>query len=128
MTATELYDHSSFRDPAGKIFIKNNTVYRSINSNYIRLYQEFKNKGLYKHLIEKKLLIPHTEISFQNDELIIQPLKIPFISYPYEWSFSQLQSAALLTLKIQYEVLKFIASLKDVSAYTVQLLGLHLYL
>jgi hypothetical protein len=30
---------------------------------------------------------------------------LPFISYPYEWSFSQLKDAALLTLDLQHEAL-----------------------
>ena len=29
---------------------------------------------------------------------VIQPRPLDFISYPYEWSFSQLKDAALLTL------------------------------
>ena len=32
---------------------------------------------------------------------IIQPERVPFISYPYEWSFGQLKDAALATLSIQ---------------------------
>lgn len=31
---------------------------------------------------------------------IIKPELIPFISYPYEWCFSQIKDAALLTLDI----------------------------
>ncbi|MBI4043161.1 MAG: SAM-dependent methyltransferase [Deltaproteobacteria bacterium] len=53
-------------------------------------------------------------------ELIIEPEKIPFISYPYEWCFSQLKDAALATLKIQQEALQFGMTLKDSSAYNIQ--------
>ena len=45
---------------------------------------------------------------------------MPFISYPYEWSFSQLKDAALLTLKIQKIALEHGMSLKDASAYNIQ--------
>jgi hypothetical protein len=51
---------------------------------------------------------------------VIQPERIPVISYPYEWCFSQLQAAALLTLKIQKTALGFDMTLKDASAYNVQ--------
>ena len=48
---------------------------------------------------------------------------IPFISYPYEWSFSQLKDAALLTLEIMRIALGKGMALKDASAYNVQFLG-----
>lgn len=51
---------------------------------------------------------------------IIQPERVPFISYPYEWSFSQLKDAALATLSIQRRALKAGMSLKDASAYNIQ--------
>ncbi len=51
---------------------------------------------------------------------IIQPERVPFISYPYEWSFGQLKDAALATLSIQKRALKVDMSLKDASAYNIQ--------
>lgn len=53
---------------------------------------------------------------------IIKPELIPFISYPYEWAFSMLKDAALLTLKIQKIALGYGMSLKDASAYNIQFL------
>jgi hypothetical protein len=51
---------------------------------------------------------------------VLQPELVPFISYPYEWSFSQLKDAALATLSIQRLALKAGMSLKDASAYNIQ--------
>lgn len=53
---------------------------------------------------------------------ILLPEQIPFISYPYEWCFSQLKDAALLTLRLQKKALEFGLSLKDASAYNIQFL------
>jgi hypothetical protein len=53
---------------------------------------------------------------------VIRPGEISFISYPYEWSFSQLKAAALTTLTIQKRALEFGMSLKDSSAYNIQFL------
>ena len=50
----------------------------------------------------------------------IKPEKIPFISYPYEWCFSQLKHAALATIEIQKKALDFGLTLKDCSAYNIQ--------
>lgn len=82
--------------------------------------------NLYQELTNAQLLIPHvaTDVpAFTPDGwLVIQPQRIPFISYPYEWCFSQLKDAALLTLQLQQKALAHGMSLKDASAYNVQFL------
>jgi len=83
------------------------------------------HSGLYKDLVGQELLIPHTEIDISPimpniAYKIIQPELIKFISYPYEWSFSQLKNAALTTLEIQKVAMKYDMTLKDASAYNIQ--------
>jgi hypothetical protein len=51
---------------------------------------------------------------------VLKPEQVPFVSYPYEWSFSQLKDAALTTLLIQKKALEFGMCLKDCSAYNIQ--------
>jgi len=110
---------SSFRDPSGFLFEKDGELYRQINVSYFKDYDMLMTSGLYKELIDKKLLIPHKEQGYE----IIKPEKIPFISYPYEWTFSQLKDTALLTLKIMKISLEHGMILKDASAYNVQFIG-----
>jgi hypothetical protein len=54
---------------------------------------------------------------------LLRPEPIPYISYPYEWCFSQLKDAALLTLKVAAQALQRGMVLKDASAYNVQFIG-----
>ena len=115
----------SFRDPSGFLFYQEGVVYRQINITYKENYDYLMQSGLYESLANRALLIPHEEVHLelaQHDNVykIIKPELIPFISYPYEWSFSQLKDAALLTLQIQKKSLEFGMSLKDCSAYNVQ--------
>jgi hypothetical protein len=119
---------SSFRDASGFIFTSNNILYRQINKNYKKSYDFLLNSGLFEKLTNEKLLINSEEVSIQpfnknTNYKIIKPKFIPFISYPYEWCFSQLKDAALLTLKIQEISLKFNMTLKDSSAYNIQFLN-----
>jgi hypothetical protein len=115
---------SSFRDPSGYIFYKDDIVYRSISYTYKDNYDMLMNSGLYKALVEKKLMIPHSEVQLDgfddNCYKIIKPEQIQFISYPYEWCFSQLKDASLITLQIQKIALDFGMILKDASAYNIQ--------
>lgn len=116
---------SSFRDPGGFLFYKNDELYRQINNSYKEQYDLLMDSGLYQTLSEKKLLVSHDEASITSmlpskAYIIIKPELIPFISYPYEWSFSQLKDAALTTLEIQKIALDYGMTLKDSSAYNIQ--------
>ncbi|HEY4798422.1 MAG TPA: SAM-dependent methyltransferase, partial [Bacteroidia bacterium] len=82
----------------------------------------------HKILRSKKLIVDHSEAAniLTGDYAsfkVIKPQAIPFISYPYEWCFSQLKDAALLTLKIQKTALQHGMILKDASAYNIQFIG-----
>ena len=118
---------SSFRDPSGFLFRAGGDLYRQINQSYRDDYNFLITSGLYQALVEEGLLIPHQDadislVGGDNAYKVIRPEKIPFISYPYEWCFSQLKDAALATLKIQKIALGKGMSLKDASAYNIQFL------
>lgn len=119
---TKKINNASFRDPSGFVYIEDGVIYRQVNLSYKEDYDLFIRSGLYQELLDKKLIVPHIECDEKSDEFyrIIQPKKIDFISYPYEWAFSQLKDAALLTLKVQQESLKKGMSLKDATSYNVQ--------
>ena len=110
---------SSFRDPSGYVFVEEGVVKRSITPLYFKQYTTLKESGFFSKLFKNNLLVKHEELSASEVEIIIQPEQIPFITYPYEWSFNQYQQAALLTLKIQKFCLKHDFSLKDASAYNI---------
>jgi hypothetical protein len=116
---------ASFRDPSGFLFQQDGVIYRQVNLVYKDDYDLLMSSGLYQALVDDNLLIPHEEVSIEPPvpELvykIIKPEPIPFISYPYEWCFSQLRDAALTTLKIQRKALEFGMILRDSSAYNIQ--------
>jgi len=116
---------SSFRDPSGFLFTQESVLYRQINKSYREDFDRLIKSGLYRNLVKEGLLIPFKEVSpslAQSGEAykVIRPEPVPFISYPYEWCFSELKDAALLTLKIQKMALEHGMSLKDASAYNIQ--------
>jgi len=116
---------ASFRDPSGFLFSRGGVLYRQINHKYEQEYTRLMESGLYDKLVKAGLLVQHAESEEAPAESdlaykIIQPERVPFISYPYEWSFGQLKDAALATLSIQRRALKVGMSLKDASAYNIQ--------
>ncbi len=81
--------------------------------------------GLYEALVRRGLLVPHEDLGSplgQPHATLIRPERVPMVSYPYEWCFSQLRDAALAMLAIAREALTFGMVLKDASAYNIQFL------
>lgn len=119
---------SSFRDPSGFLFYKDGVLYRQINKRYRADYDHLMESGLYQSLIDAGLIVGHEEVSLDYAETddaykVIKPEHIDFISYPYEWCFSQLKDAALTTLAIQKKAFQFGMTLKDSTAYNIQFIG-----
>jgi ribosomal protein L11 methylase PrmA len=116
---------ASFRDPSGFLFERQGVLLRQVNDAYRDDYEQLMASGLYDALVNKGRLTPHTETQDSSalPELaykVIRPERLPFISYPYEWCFSQLKDAALCTLEIQRQALAKGMTLKDASAYNIQ--------
>ncbi|MFP3854756.1 MAG: SAM-dependent methyltransferase [Anaerolineales bacterium] len=115
---------ASFRDPNGFLFRRDGILYRQVNQRYRENYQALM-QALYIDLVDEDLLIPHTEVEIEPADpadsfRVLQPEPIPFLTYPYEWSFAQLKDAALATLAIQERALAAGMTLKDASAYNIQ--------
>ena len=107
---------ASYRDPSGYIFLDGDHLRRQINPVFFEEYSAAVNAGIYEKLFAKGWLIPHREVSRDADKIILEPEHIPFINYPYEWSFTQYKHAAQLTLQLQMFLLEHDFSLKDASA------------
>lgn len=127
---TESQRHaSSFRDPSGFVFRgENDVLYRQVNQSYESDYRMLMDSGLYAELVDSGLLIEHEEVSLSHavtsDAVyVLQPRELPFMSWAYEWSFSALRDAALLTLDIQRRAVKKGMWLKDASNFNVQFDG-----
>ncbi len=116
---------SSYRDPSGFIFLHSGQYYRQVNKIFKDHFDFFISSGCYERLVKKGMLIPHTEIkenlSGEADHYkTLKPEPIPFISYPYEWSFDMLKDGALLTLQLVKEAVSCGLILKDATPYNIQ--------
>lgn len=115
----------SFRDPSGFVFRRNGVLYRQVQERYAGELARLDASGLHEELVADGLLVPHEIVDSSlaaepGAARVLRPEPLPFISYPYEWSFSQLRDAARLTLEVHRRALSRGFKLKDASAYNVQ--------
>lgn len=93
-------------------------------------FDTVRSSGLIDELIGSGKLVAETVVDKSvlghNGERAVYVLehpRLPFISYPYEWSFAGLKKAALLHLEIQQIALQKNVTLTDATAYNVQFTG-----
>ena len=122
-------EKGSFRDPAGKIFYHKNRVYRKLSNLGMERLKFILEKNILEESIKNNFLINskitkiENELDINNEDIIFEHEKIPFISYPYEWTFSQLKSAAIHHIDFHLFLLNRNATLIDASAYNIQFKG-----
>ena len=129
--ATKLVDDAgSFRDPGGRIFTQDDRVFRAIMPSAAAAYEAARDSGLLQKLVDKDMLVGWEErdpASLGGDlgeaRYVLEHPRVPFISYPYEWSFSLHKQAALHHLDVQLEALESGFALSDATAYNIQFLG-----
>jgi hypothetical protein len=125
MTTSDPRIAGSFRDPGGFLYRRDGVLYRQVNPTSAPDLQLLQDSGLYQILVDKGLLIAPRDVGLGHAltpeaAAVIAPEPVPFISYPYEWCFSQLKDAALATLRIQSLALAHGLTLKDASAFNIQ--------
>lgn len=107
------------------MFRRDGVLYRQIQPPVAADWELYRASGLHDRLVADRLIVDHADASPELAALpgavaVIQPRLLDLVSYPYEWSFSQLKEAALLTLELQSRALDAGMRLKDASAYNIQ--------
>ena len=126
-------DRGSFRDPDGYIVRQSNRVFRVILPGAVKRWRQFLSSGLASDLLSAGLLVDTREVESNSldpefhvppGSIVLEHERIPFVSYPYEWTFTMLRDAALLQLEILDRALRHNWLLKDATPYNVQFLRL----
>lgn len=118
----------SFRDPEGFVFRRDGTLLRQVHASYAATWERAVTSGVLPGLIADGHWVAHEEAPLSEAAdarawKVLRPTEVPFLSFPYEWSFPQLRDAALLTLEIQRRAVDHGLTLRDASAYNVQFFG-----
>jgi len=130
-TPTE-FDPGSFRDRDGRVFLRGGKVYRALSAAATADWNALSATRFFPTAVDSRRVIATRDSAVEASEFdrldgrwasVLEHERIPFVSYPYEWSFGMLRDAALLQLDLLVEALEEDLILKDASAYNVQWFG-----
>ena len=125
----------SFRDRDSRVVVAPDAVYRALSGTGADDWRALANSPLLERLTSDGSLIGTEEVGLaalgdaaadilpQGTETVLRHERVPFVSYPYEWSFGMLRDAALLTLDLELASLDEGLTLKDATPYNVQFRG-----
>jgi hypothetical protein len=121
----------SFRDRDSRVFLGPAGVFRALSPSGLEDWEKLQGSALFSAAIADGRLVPTEvadvaappEILPEGAAVVLRHERIPFISYPYEWTFGMLRDAALLHLDLIDGALGEGMTLKDASPYNVQWRG-----
>ena len=116
-----------------RVFVSDDAVIRSLSGDALADYEAaaastFFAKALADGRIVGTERVPADEVAalVGDDgrwEAALRHDRIPFLSYPYEWTFEMLRDAALLQLQLTRQALDEDVITKDATSYNVQFVG-----
>ncbi len=126
------FEPGSFRDRTSRVFYRDGVVLRGLNPHAAQEWEVLNTKPFFRQfmaagkIVQTEQVEPIDSSPSPRDKqwsVILNHQTIPFISYPYEWSFSMLQDAALLQLELQDAALRADMTLKDATPFNIQWSG-----
>jgi ribosomal protein L11 methylase PrmA len=125
----------SFRDRDSRVLVAPEAVYRALSARGAEDWRALAGSQLFERLSGEGSLVATEEIGAdtpgavasqvlpEGTAAVLRHERVPFVSYPYEWSFGMLRDAALLTLELELAALEEGLTLKDATPYNVQWRG-----
>ncbi|MEM7170686.1 MAG: methyltransferase [Pseudomonadota bacterium] len=121
----------SYRDRSNRVFYQDQDVLRALDDQALANWRRLRETRFYGDFLARGQIVPTEELDRLPSLLpsgnpwaaVLSHARIPFVSYPYEWSFGMLKAAALLHLDLMAAALEESMILKDSSAYNVQWMG-----
>ena len=115
----------SFRDWDSRVFYDDGRVLRALSEDGLADWQALARSKLFADAVAEGKLVETSVAATPIDgaAAVLEHERIPFVSYPYEWTFAMLRDAALLQLDLLRRALDENLMLKDSSSYNVQWRG-----
>ena len=117
----------SFRDPSTMVFYRDQRVLRALDERALGNFRVLAATRLFSEATARGDIVATKEVSDQppsGDWMgVLEHERVPFVSYPYEWTFSMMRDAALLQLQLLDDALDEDMTMKDATPYNLQFVG-----
>lgn len=121
----------SFRDPTNRVFYADGQVLRGLDPHAAEDWRALAASEFFPPLVAAGKICGTEPVepaalpagAGEPWTAVLRHERIPFVSYPYEWSFAMLRDAALLHLEILREAVTAGFTTKDGTAYNLQWRG-----
>ncbi|MGF1622951.1 MAG: hypothetical protein ACFCUR_20365 [Rhodomicrobiaceae bacterium] len=125
-------EHGSYRDRDGTVFYRGGRVFRSLSAEAAGNWQTLQEAPFFEACRNSGQIIESWDVDAREagwpaaeSAAVLEHARVPFISYPYEWTFGMLKDAALLQLDLLRKALASDMILKDSTPYNIQWRGVH---
>lgn len=132
MSPSSRVDPASFRDPHSSVLLADDQVLRRLSPPAADDWRRLREAVFFERRVSAGDIVATKELDAADrpdvgDEttwqVVLRHDRIPFVSYPYEWCFSQLQDAGALHIDLLLEALAEKLTMKDGYAYNMQFNG-----
>ena len=123
----------SFRDPAARVYLDGDAILRGVDAVTLANFRALSQLDFFRQEAGRARIVGTRALDEDDPRSIaikaqgwagaLEHDRVPFLSYPYEWTFSMLKDAALLHLDLLEESLKAGWVIKDSTPYNIQFMG-----
>ncbi len=124
------YAAGSFRDRSARVFCEGDLIFRALDFDAAQAWKAVEQTNFWRSITGRREVVQSREIPVNDLQdapewaaLVLEHERIPFVSYPYEWSFDMLRQAALLQLSLLRRGLGESITLKDATPYNIMFDG-----
>jgi len=120
------FEPGSFRDWDSRVFYDGERVLRVLSEDGLQDWTALSQSRLFGDAVAEGKLVATQRLDEPaplGSAAVLEHERVPFVSYPYEWTFSMLRDAALLQLELLRRALEEDLTMKDASSFNVQWRG-----
>lgn len=126
---TSARDEGSFRDPDSQVVHVDGRVLRRLSDKGRSDWESLSRTTFFERAVAARGLVATADVAAEDDHLgdgwagLVEHERVPFITYPFEWTFGMLAAGAALHLELLRDALVEGITTKDGYAYNVQWRG-----
>ncbi len=123
------FNEGSFRDPLSRVVHDDGRILRVLRGDGVTDFEQVESTGFWSDaqangsVVSTSRTVVPDELAAAGWEQALEHDRVPVISYPYEWTFSMLQDAAVQQLQLTRAALADRLLTKDATPFNSQFVG-----